>query len=78
MNVVDDIKSKIQKLFKTNSLIHIDVSMRYPKPDIVNQEAVIKAVYPSIFRIESDGKCYTLQYTDILLKNVRIAELEYK
>lgn len=76
MSTVDIIRNRIQELYRTNPVIHIDVFMNHPKVRATNQEAIIKGVYPHIFRISTQGKLYSLQYTDILIKAVRIAELE--
>ena len=76
MKTVDRIRAEIVKLYRTDPNIHIDVSMNRPRVRISNQEARIKSVYPHIFNIETQGKCYSVQYTEILTKNVRIVELE--
>ena len=76
MNTVDIIRNQIQELYQTNTVIHIDVFMNHPKVRATNEEAIIKGVYPHIFRISTQGKKYSLQYTDILIKAIRIAELE--
>ena len=76
MNTVDIIRNRIQELYRTNPVINIDVSMSHPKVRPTNQEAIIKEVYPHIFRISTQGKLYSIQYTDILIKAVRIAEPE--
>ena len=79
MNSLDIIKSKIQKLYKTNPNIHINVAITSPKINLKNESVVIKGVYSHIFQIEERGsgtpKCHTLQYTDVLLHHVEIAEL---
>lgn len=79
MTSLDIIKSKIQKLYKTNPNIHINVAMTSPKVNFKNEPVVIKGVYPNIFRIEerSTGspKCHTLQYTEVLLHHIEIVEL---
>lgn len=76
MNTVDIIRNRIQELYRANPVIHIDVSKSHPKVRATNQEAIIKGVYPHIFRISTQGKLYSIQYTDILIKAVRIAEPE--
>ena len=53
MTAVDEIKNKIQRLFHTDPIIHIDVSMNRPKIRIANQEARIKGVYSNVFQIEA-------------------------
>lgn len=79
MTSLDMIKSKIQKLYKTNPNIHINVTIAKPKINLKNEPVIIKGVYPHIFRIEerSSGspECHTLQYTEVLLHHVEILEL---
>ncbi len=50
MTSLDMIKSKIQKLYKTNLSIHINVATTNPKVNLKNEPVVIKGVYPHIFR----------------------------
>jgi uncharacterized protein Veg len=79
MNSLDIIKAKMQKLYKTNRNIHINVAITSPKVNLKNEPVVIKGVYPHIFQIEekSSGspKTHTLQYTDVLLHHIEIVEL---
>lgn len=75
MTALEEIKKRIQELYLSNPTIHVDVSIKRPKIKIVNQEAKIKGIYKNLFQIEAEGKCYTVLYSDILIKNVRIAEL---
>lgn len=79
MTTMEIIKNKIGELYKTNPNIHINVSMIHPKIQLQNEEVVIKGVYSHIFQIEeySTGspKSYTLQYSDVLIKHIEIAEL---
>ena len=76
MTEEDRIRRRITALFQTNPVVHVDVSVDRPKMTVLNQEARIRGVYPYIFRLESNGKCYTLQYADVLMKKIRIAEIE--
>ncbi len=80
MTSLDIIKSKIQKLYKTNPNIHINVAMTRPKVELKNEPVVIKGVYPHVFQIEEQSsgflRRYTLQYTDVLLHQIDILELE--
>lgn len=75
------IKSKIKQLYATKPFIHINVTLTNPRVNLKNQPAVIKAVYPHIFQIEEcncdNPKRYTLQYTDVLTKQIEIAELDF-
>ena len=79
MTSLDIIKSKIQRLYKTNPNIHINVAITSPKVNLKNEPVVIKGVYPHIFQIEekSSGslKTHTLQYTEVLLHHIEIVEL---
>jgi uncharacterized protein Veg len=73
------IKDKIKKLYRTNPNIQINVLMKRPKVCLSNEPAVIKGVYPHIFRIEerSSGftRCHTVQYADVLTKCIEIVEI---
>ena len=79
MNSLDIIKAKIQKLYKTNPNIHINIAITSPKVNLKNEPVVIKGVYPHIFQIEerSSGspKTHTHQYTEVLLHHIDIIEL---
>lgn len=79
MTSLDIIKSKIQKLYKTNPNIHINVAITSPKANLKNEPVVIKGIYPHIFQIEerrsSSPKCHTIQYTEVLLHHIEIVEL---
>ena len=76
MNTKNKIKNQIQMLFQTNPIIHVDVSINRPRITLSNQEARIKGVYKNIFQIESNGTCYSIQYSELLINTIRIAELE--
>ena len=81
MSALDYIKSEIKRLYETNPDIHIDIKMSRPRITVNSSAAVIKGIYPSIFRVEAkDGEhsgCYSLQYTDVLVGHVSIAEIDY-
>lgn len=80
MNAIEEIKSAIIHLYTTSPNIHINATMTHPKLVLKNAPAVIKGVYPNVFRVEEIGTahpiCHSFQYADILTKRVRIAELE--
>ena len=80
MTLLDIIKSKIQKLYKINPNIHINVSLTSPRVHLKNEPVVIKGVYPHIFQIEErttgSPKSHTFQYTDVLQRNVEILEMD--
>lgn len=79
MNSVDYIKNRIQEIYRTDPHIHIRIKTshsRSPEPD---RPAVIKEIYPNIFRVEEndDGctKYLSVQYAEILMGQVEILEL---
>lgn len=82
MNSIDVIKNKIYNLYKSDPNIHISISMTGPKINLNNEPAIITGVYSHIFQVQvSDGvsestKRYSLQYSDVLTKQITIAELE--
>ena len=82
MNYIEQIKSGIEKLYKANPNIHISVIKRHPKVVVNVMPAKIVGVYRNIFQVEEceDGKTpkrYTHQYTDVLIGQVKIEELDY-
>lgn len=76
MTALEEIRYRVQKQYRTNPKIHINVSTKLWKTAVENQEARIIGVYPNIFRVEVQGKGYTLQYADLLTKDIRIREVE--
>lgn len=76
---LEEIRAQIKHLYQTNPIIHMDVSLVSPRLSLHNAEAKITGVYPHIFQIEeySSGfpKRHTLQYTDVLIKQITILEL---
>ncbi len=76
---IEIIAAKVKALAETNPTIHMNVILTSPRITLENVQAKIVGVYPHIFQIEetSSGsvKRHTLQYTDILIGNVTIAEL---
>ncbi len=80
MNSIDIIKSKIKSLYETNPSIHVNVSLNTPKISLKNKPVLLIGVYPHVFRIEdrSSGRAeqHTLQYVDVLTKNIEIVELK--
>lgn len=82
MDYIEQIKSGIEKLFKTNPNIHISVSRTHPKVIVDASPAKIVGVYRNIFQVEEceSGKIYarhTFQYGDILIGQVMIEELNF-
>lgn len=82
MTVIDNIKLKVRELYEKNPNIHITISMTHPKINLQNEPVVLKGVYPHIFQIEerTSGfvRCHSLQYSDILTKQIEILELNEK
>ncbi len=82
MNALDLIREKIKHLYNTNPQVHLNVNIKRPRVILENSEATITGVYPHIFIIEEctsgTPKQHTLQYTDVLIKNIVILELEEK
>ena len=80
MNSIDIIKSGLQSLYKNNPSIHVNVSLNTPKISLRNKPVLLIGVYPHVFRIEdrSGGiaEQYTLQYVDVLTRNIEIMELK--
>lgn len=80
MSSLDLIKQDIRNLYETNPEIHVNVFISRPRLNLQNVSAVIKGVYPNVFRIEecSSGspKYHTLQYVDILTQQIEIIELK--
>lgn len=80
MSSIDIIRLKIKKLYEVCPDIHINVSMKNPKITRKNVSATITGVYPHVFQVRDksgDGKkSYTLQYSDVLIKQIEIAEFD--
>lgn len=80
MNALDLIRKKICFLYENHPEIHINVSIAHPKLEMHGVTAIIREVYPNVFRIETQekpcSKMYTLQYADVLTRRVEILELE--
>ena len=82
MDYIEQIKSGIEKLFKTNPNIHISVSRTHPKVIVDASPAKIVGVYKNIFQVEEceSGKIsarHAFQYGDILIGQVMIEELNF-
>lgn len=74
----ESIKKDVKKLYDSGAIIHVAVSMNRPKINKEGVQAKIVGAYPHIFQIEecsAEKQRYTFQYTDILIGQVRIAEL---
>lgn len=80
MNTLERIRERIRRRYEADPLVHLNVSLAHPKLELRGVPAVIKDVYPHVFRIEetSSGvpQCHTLQYTDVYTGHVEILELQ--
>lgn len=82
MNQLDTIREQIRALFERDPKIHVSINMQRPKLSLKNDLAVIKEIYPRVFVLEEQSsgtpKCHTVQYAEVLTKQIRILELEEK
>lgn len=78
MQTLETIKEKVKKLYESGKAVHIDVNMTHPRVRLENVPAYIKNVYTHIFRVETldTSAVYTVQYTDVLINQVKIRELQ--
>ncbi len=72
---------KVKELYLSDPNIHLDVAITKPKKlTLINSPATITGVYRHIFQIEEETsgskKTHTLQYSDILTKQITIHELD--
>ena len=82
MNYIEEIKSGIEKLYKTNQKVHISTIRTRPKRIVTSSPAKIVGVYENIFQVEEcvGGKVptrHTFQYGDVLIGQVMIEELNF-
>ena len=82
MNYIEQIKTGIIKLYRNNPNIHISVNKIHPKIIVDAQPVRIVGVYKNIFQVEecATGKPatrHTIQYSDILIGQVSIEELNF-
>lgn len=71
---------KISLAFSPRGVFIIGViSISQPKVQLKNHSVRIQAVYPNVFRVEEmeNGSlsCHTVQYVEVLTKQVEIVEL---
>ena len=80
MENIESIRSKIKVLYETNPHVHLSIFVKHPKLQLNDVSVTITGIYNNLFRVELDEssppKGYTLQYTDVYIKTIRIAELE--
>ena len=82
MDYIEQIKTGIERLYKTHPNIHLSVSRTHPKILVEKSPAKIVGVYKNIFQVEecATGKLaarHTFQYGDILIGQVVIEELNF-
>jgi len=74
------LQAKVQELYNTNPNIHLSVVVTRPKKTYEDVPAKILDVYPNFFRVErtleNKKQIQTIPYTDLLIKNVTIKEIE--
>lgn len=79
---IEYVRNGIEQLYKEAPSIHISICTSHPKVVVENGTAVIIGVYKSIFQVEENSsghtRRHTFQYNDVLIGQVRIAELNYK
>ena len=81
MDTLDFIKKEIVRLYETKPEVHVSITKTHPKVIVEKSAAVIVGVYKNIFQVEEKGSVfhrrYTLQYSDVLIGQVVIHELDY-
>lgn len=79
MGTIDQIKSKIKKLYETNPNIHVNAKVSRPKGETGPVSAAITSVYPNFFCIEESScgyaKKHTIRYAEVLTGQVHVLEL---
>lgn len=79
MNSLEQIQSRIRARFESDPRVHVNVSISRPRLTVRGAPAVIKGVYPHVFRLKAGAggaaKYYTVPYADILTRQVEIVEL---
>ena len=77
---VNLIRMKILALYNAGGQVHINMIQSHPKRNLKNISVQIKGVYPHLFLIEelTNGTpiTYTVPYTDVLIRQVEILELD--
>ena len=79
MTAIEKIQKRIKELYEAKTEIHITITLSHPRIYLNNAPAVIKGVYPHVFRVEllncENKNSHTLQYSDLLTSSVKIEEL---
>ncbi len=72
-------RKQIEKLYKTNPEIHVNVSLSKPKLVLKNAAAKIVGVYLHIFYIEENStgrvRRHAIRYADVMPSGIEILEL---
>ncbi len=80
MEQLELIRRQIKTLYETNPQVHMNVSIKKPRICLENAQVKITGVYRNIFQVEECSgekrNQYTLQYTDVFIRNIVILELE--
>ncbi len=78
MNSIEKVRDLIKDYYSNGKNLRLNVNISKQKVHLKEVEAKILGVYSNVFRIEdlSCGKhnCYTLQYTDVILKQIEILQ----
>ena len=77
---LERVREQIEKLRAVQPVIHVSFSIPHSKVRVENRPVTITGVYPRVFLVEEQGakvpRRQTISYTDVLIRQVRIAELE--
>lgn len=78
-NDLSVIKTQVKTLFLKKQKIHIDLSQKNKNKSLSHLSAEITGVYPNVFTVKAmkNGRetAYNFQYSDLLIHNVAIEEL---
>ena len=81
MDSIDYIKSRIEEMYKSKSIIHVDIKLKHPRVILKGSTAIVTGAYRNIFGIEIMDKGgtirHTFQYGDVLIGHVVIEELDW-
>ncbi|MGM9683579.1 MAG: hypothetical protein ACI3XQ_08265 [Eubacteriales bacterium] len=79
METMEMIKEKINSLAQSQEIVHINVSITHPRVRLKNVAVKVVGTYSNVFRIEEIGhippKYYSLQYTDVLIGQIKFTDL---
>lgn len=79
MNQIDLIKEKIKEIYESGHEIRVTIRQAHHKPKVEDARALIRGVYPHIFRIVlldgGKGELHTVLYTDVVSQGVIISGL---